>query len=342
MNSMITSQGNPLGPSLTGRAGKRPVVFLFSGQGSQYYHMARTLFHHHDEFRQTMERLDRQVQRHIGESMLSVLYDTRRDKGTPFDELRFSHPAIFCVQYALADILRQAGMVPDYILGMSLGEFVAAAFAGAMDPERALDAVLRQALTFERLCPQGGMLAILASPALAEDYSDVFAGSELAGINYDGHFVVAGSGGVLERIQLFLREREVLYQPLPVKYGFHSSLIDPAARTCLDFLGTVRVDSPVIPVVSCCTGTQLFTYSSDHFWRVAREPLRFSAALQFLETQVSDRRGLAYVDLGPGGTLANFIKRSLGARSASSIQSVVTPFDQEVIRLQELEKTFYT
>jgi len=337
---MIASQPNSIGQLLTGRDHKSPIVFLFSGQGSQYYHMARVLYNEHDEFRRIMNRLDEQVQQHIGESMLSVLYDARCDKGDLFDEVRFSHPAIFCVQYALADVLRQAGLVPDYVMGMSLGEFVAAAFTGVMEVEQALDAVLKQALTIEQFCPPGGMLAILGSPSLLKECPDEFSGSELAGVNYDNHFVVAGNSSVLERIQLFLRKREMLYQLLPVKYGFHSTLIDPAKQVYLDSLKAVHMNKPLIPVFSCCTGTQVLSYSREHFWRVAREPMCFSDALQVLEAQVSEERGLAYLDLGPGGTLANFIKRSLGVRSASSFQSVVTPFDQEVVRLQEVEQAF--
>ncbi|MBL1275224.1 MAG: acyltransferase domain-containing protein [Ectothiorhodospiraceae bacterium] len=337
---MMTSPFSSLHQSVAGRDCRRPIVFLFSGQGSQYYHMARTLYHEHDDFRRIIERLDRQVQQHIGESMLSVLYDTRRDKGELFDDVRFSHPAIFCVQYALAEVLRKAGLVPDYVLGMSLGEFVAAAYSGVMTLEQALDAVLKQALTIEQFCPPGGMLAILGSPALLKEYPDVFSGSELAGVNYEGHFVIAGHSSVLERIQQFLHKREALYQLLPVKYGFHSTLIDPAQRAYLDFLKTVHTNKPLIPVFSCYTGTQVLSYSSDHFWQVARKPMWFSAALQVLEAQSSKEHGLAYVDLGPGGTLANFVKRSLCSHSVSSFQSVITPFDQEVTRLQEMEKTF--
>lgn len=321
------------------RSHRQPIVFLFNGQGSQYYHMARTLYQRHEAFRNTLMHLDRHIQRHIGVSMLSVVYDSERDKGMPFTDVRFTHPAIFCIQYALADLLRRAGWLPDYVLGMSLGEFVAAAISGAMEPEIALDAVLEQALAIERSCPPGGMTAIISSVVFFTEHPEIFSESELAGVNYDEHFVIAGAIDVLERIQATLKNYSVPYLSLPVKYGFHSRLIDPASPSYLDYLEKLPVGMPLIPVISCQTGTEIPYYSKDHLWRVAREPTRFPEVLQWLENQVGEGGGNIYIDLGPGGTLANFIKRSLDIHSASSYQSVITPFDQEVARLQAVEQS---
>ncbi len=317
---------------------RRPVAFLFNGQGSQYCQMARSLYQQHEAFRQTMQYLDRHVKKHIGESMLSVLYDDLRGKGDPFTAVRFTHPAIFCLQYALADLLQQAGWVPDYLVGSSLGEFVAATISGAIEPEVALEAVLEQAIIIERSCPPGGMLAILSSQEFYSEHPEIFGECELVGINYADHFVIAGDVSVLERAQAMLREHGVSCLSLPVNYGFHSRLIDQAARSYLDYLRRLPVKQPAISVISCQTGAELNSYSQDHFWRATREPIKFLATLQWLEDQVGEGRGFIYIDFGPGGTLANFIKRGLAVQSASSFHSIVTPFDQEVVKLREVEQ----
>lgn len=321
------------------RAREQKNVFLFNGQGSQYYHMAHSLYQNHELFRETLEYFDRIVKEYIGRSMLSVMYDTQRDKGESFSDLRFTHPAIFCVQYSLASLFKRSGWIPDYVLGMSLGEFVAAAIAGAIEPEAALEAVLKQALAIERCCAPGAMMAVMSSVDFFSDHPEIFEGSVLAGVNYDEHFVIASDIGAQKRIQAALQKRGVIHLALPVCYGFHSALIDPAERTCQDYLAGLQFNEPVVSVVSCQTGAELTSYDRMHFWRVVREPMRFSAALQWFESQVSDGRGVNYVDLSPGGTLANFIQRSIDTESASSFQSIITPFDQEAARLREVERS---
>ena len=125
------------------------TVFMFSGQGSQYFHMGRALYDDNDTFRGWMVRLDEVARQASGSSVIEALYSDARAKGEPFDRTLLTHPAIFMVEYALAQALIHAGVVPDLVLGVSMGSFAAAAVAGFIDVEDALTAVIRQAMSLE-------------------------------------------------------------------------------------------------------------------------------------------------------------------------------------------------
>ena len=143
---------------------KRPLVFMFSGQGSHYYHMASDLFETHSLFKGWMELMDKRVQELIGESVLEKLYDAEKKKSDPFNRMLYTNPAIFMLQYSLAQVFIADSIRPDYVLGASLGEFVAAAVSGVASWQDVLEAVVVKAQIMEEQCPPGGMMAILASP----------------------------------------------------------------------------------------------------------------------------------------------------------------------------------
>src|SRR5215467_13794723 len=100
---------------------------MFSGQGSQYFQMGKALYENNDTFRYWMGRFDDIVRQFLGKSMIETLYSDLHGKGEPFDRTLLTHPAIFMVEYSLAQILIQAGVIPDIVLGASLGSFAAAA-----------------------------------------------------------------------------------------------------------------------------------------------------------------------------------------------------------------------
>src|SRR5215470_15781398 len=203
------------------------TVFMFSGQGSQYFQMGKELFEKNTTFRNWMLRLEDIARGGIGRSVVETLYSGELGKGDSFDQTVLTHPAIFMVEYSLAQTLIQAGLWPDMVLGVSLGSFAAAAVAGFIDVEDALTAVIRQATAFEERCEPGGMIAVLADPALfAEDF--LRGHSELAAVNFSTHFVVSARRDELAEIEAALKERNIGYRRLPVSFPFHSQWIEKA------------------------------------------------------------------------------------------------------------------
>jgi len=297
------------------------TVFMFSGQGSQYFHMGRALYDGNDTFREWMIELDDIAQEASGRSVIETLYSDARGRGDSFDRTLLTHPAIFMVEYSLAQSLMRAGVWPDIVLGVSLGSFAAAAVAGFIGVEDALTAVMRQATALEEFCEPGGMIAVLADPALfAEDF--LSGRGELAAVNFSSHFVVSARRAELETIEAALRKRNIGYQRLPVSVPFHSQWIDSAKAPFASFMRSIRRRQGRLPL-ACCDQTAILTeLSDDYFWNVVRRPIRFRETTARLEQQGARR----YIDLGPSGTLATFLKYGMPAATKSTAHAVLTPY----------------
>ncbi|MCU1350278.1 MAG: hypothetical protein JWO56_3308 [Acidobacteria bacterium] len=297
------------------------TVFMFSGQGSQYFQMGRELFEKNDTFRSWMIRLDAIGRRFSGSSVVGSLYSDAKRKGDPFDRTLLTHPAIFMVEYSLAQSLIDAGVRPDLVLGASLGSFAAAAVAGFIDVEDALAAVIRQATALEQSCEPGGMIAILADPALfAEDV--IRARAELAAVNFSSHFVVTAQRSGLAEIEAELKKRNVGHQRLPVSFAFHSQWIDDAKAPFVSFMRSVRRRQGRLPLVCCDRTTKVNELSDDDLWNVVRRPIRFRETIARLEQQGAHQ----YIDVGPAGTLATFLKYGLPKTTASTVHAILTPY----------------
>ena len=297
------------------------TVFMFSGQGSQYFQMGRELFEKNDTFRDWMVRLDDIARRASGRSVIETLYSDSQGKGDPFDRTLLSHPAIFMVEYSLAQTLIHAGVSPDIVLGVSVGSFAAAAVAGFLDVDDALTAVTRQAMALEECCEAGGMIAVLGDPAL---FSEDFLGgrSELAAVNFASHFVVSARRTELAEIEAGLRRRGVAYQRLPVSFAFHSQWMDKAKGPFESFMRSIACERGRLPLV-CCDQTAILSDLVDgFFWDVVRHPIRFRETIARLEQQAPRR----YIDVGPAGTLATFLKYGLPGTTASTLHAILTPF----------------
>jgi len=307
------------------------TVFMFSGQGSQYYQMGRALFDHNPIFRDSMIRMDSMVRELSGYSVVETLYTAGHTRGAKFDRTLLTHPAIFMVEYSLAQSLMHAGVIPDATLGASMGSFAAATVAGFLDVEDALTAVIRQASTLEACCEPGGMMAVLGDPALYEE-EFLSAHSELAAVNFPSHFVVAARQAQFEEIEAGLKKRNVTCQRLPVSFAFHSQWIDDAKAPFESFLQSIRYKTGKLPLMCCDQAENLANLPDNYFWNVTRQPIRFREAIAELE-----RRGAyRYIDVGPAGTLATFLKYGLPTESPSKMHAILTPYGRDLQNLAAL------
>lgn len=296
-------------------------VFMFSGQGSQYYQMGRELFERHPGFRACMLGLDRMAQDLTGLSVLDSLYDNARAKSDPFESVKLTHPAIFIVEVALAKMLIESNITPDYVLGSSLGAFAAATVAGCLEAEDALRTVVQQAAVIETHCEKGGMVAILSTPKLHE-LEPLRQTCEIAAFNSPSHFVVAAPRDKLSVVEDYLRRVNVTFQRLPVSYAFHSRWIDQAQRPFEMFLKTLSLKPARIPIVCCKEAGVLTRIHERYLWEVARQPIQLVKTIANLEGHGSYQ----YIDTGPSGSMATFLKYLLPPESASTAISTLSPF----------------
>jgi acyl transferase domain-containing protein len=303
---------------------------MFAGQGSQHHQMGKVLYENHPVFRGWMERLDAEARSIMGRSVIEAIYGQGRAVETPFDGIGLTHPAIFSVQYALYRVFAESGIMPDAVLGVSLGEYVAAAAAEVCSWQEMLSIVVGQADIIERQCPKGAMCAVLDDPDLYTRTPLLREKSELAASHYPGHFVVSGGEGEIAAIEAYLEREDIAFLHLPVSFGFHSALMEPCAETFRASLEGRCLGKPRIGFYSCQRAREMSHLPADHWWEVVRRPVAFQRTIEALEEQ----RSAVYVDLGPLGTLANFAKQNFKDDSASEALHVLTPFGKESTNLQ--------
>jgi trans-AT polyketide synthase/acyltransferase/oxidoreductase domain-containing protein len=317
------------------------TVFLFSGQGSHYYQMGSKLFTSNATFRRHMYGMNEMLKEGYGISVLNELYQDKNRLSDPFLSLRLTHPAIYMTQYALVKVLEEEGIVPDHLIGCSLGEFVAATVAGVFDERDALKLIMKQVEIVTNSCTEGRLIVVLQDQEVYYANAAIKDNSSIAAIYGPSQFVVAGETAPMELVKRFMKEKDILHQELMVQYGFHAAAVDRAGEAYRSFLATQVYRKPAIPVISGVTGLPYDSLPADYFWDVVRKPTHFADAIKTMEQLGGKGEELMYVDLGPSGSLANLIKYNVREGSRSKAFQVMTPFQQELKKLEEV-KAYYT
>ncbi|WP_236533385.1 acyltransferase domain-containing protein, partial [Pseudomonas syringae] len=176
---------------------------MFSGQGSQYAGMFKGLYDSEAVFRQTVDRCAVILQRY-GVDILACLYPPAGSKtGDALSRTEIAQPALFVVEYACALLLQSRGIHPQALIGHSLGELVAACFAGVYSVEDSLKLVVERGRLMQRQAP-GAMLAVGLSEADCARFLEP--GVELAAVNGPLQCVLAGDFEAIARVERQLAE----------------------------------------------------------------------------------------------------------------------------------------
>ena len=310
------------------------VIWMFSGQGSQYFDMGRDLYEADPVFRAMMHSCDAHCERLLGVSIGEIIYPRAKvSKSKPFDNLLHTHPALLCIQYSLAQTLLRRGMKPDLVLGYSLGEWIALSASGALPFGVVLESIVDQADLLNRSAQPGGMLAVMASSDIVNS-SSVYRDTAIAAHNFRNHFVLSGLRESVDRVQTHLRALEITHQRLPVNFAFHSPSMDAIEMSYKTQVNWLRPKFLTVPLVSLAHTEILEVLPEDFFWNVLRRPVLFEESIRRVETNGD----CDFVDLGPSGTLATFLKYVLASDSQSRIYPILTPFQQAKANLERLER----
>ena len=231
------------------------VAFLFTGQGAQYIGMAKGLYEIQPVFRNTLDRCDAHLRTVWPHRLLDVLYQDDDTPDARLHDTTYTQPALFAVEYALAELWRSWGVRPSAVAGHSLGEYVAACVAGMMSLEDALSLTAARGRMMGALPRDGAMAAVMADEsrvarAIAQ-HTDLVS---IAAVNGPLNTVISGASSAVNRIAEILRADGVAVRLLNVSHAFHSPLMEPMLEDFLVEAQRVAWRAPEIKLVSNVTG----------------------------------------------------------------------------------------
>ena len=286
----------------------RPVVFMFSGQGAQYVNMGRELYQSEPIFREQVDQCCEVLKPHIGLDLRTVLYPSEQQAQQATQQLlqtAITQPALFVIEYALAQLWMVWGVQPEAMIGHSIGEYVAATLAGVFSLEDALALVAQRGKLMQQL-PTGAMLSV----QLPEDEVQPLLEPELslAASNSPSSCVVSGSTEAVEKLQQQLQQKGAGCRRLHTSHAFHSQMMEPIIDQYTQNLQLVKLNPPQIPFVSNVSGTWITQAEATdpNYWAThLRQPVRFSEGV----TELFKQPKRIFLEVGSGRTLSTFTKQ---------------------------------
>ena len=287
------------------------IAFVFAGQGAQYSGMGQSLREASPAARAVFD-----------------VADTLRP-GTsaqcfaaPVEELSITEntqPCLYCVDLAAAKALEEAGVIPDYAAGFSLGEIAALSFAGVFSEEQGFDFVCKRAEAMQKAGEEnpGAMAAVLKLKN--EQVEELCAGFEKVWpVNYNcpGQLVCAGEKSQIEAFCGKVAEAGGKAVPLAVSGGFHSPFMESASQTLREVLEPMELSEARVPVYANYTAQPYDGSAKELLTQQVKNPVRWQETVERLVELGVD----TFIECGPGKTLCGLIRKTAKGVKTLNVQ----------------------
>lgn len=301
---------------------QHPLIFLFSGLGSQHLHMARHIYEQQPFFKKIMDQCF-DLLTPLGYPLKELLYPKNPTTPLLINQVDIAQLALFSIQYALASLLNHWGFIPSLIMGYSFGEYAAAASAGVFSLNDGLKLIAQRCQLMASL-PNGAMTSIPLPLAQVQELINNQPHPLSLCIDNGPSCIVGGQINHIEQLEKKLKTLRIIPFRLPSSHAVHSSMMDPILAQLQQAAASIQLLPPSIPYISNVTG-QLTTQqeaTSPLFWaRHLRETVRFNQGLQLACQQ---KTGI-FIEIGPGRDLTTLISRSFNPDSQQKSLNLLPP-----------------
>jgi len=281
------------------------IAFLFTGQGAQYPDMGKELYETQPVFKSILDQCSLMLEPYLGKSLTDILY--LPENAAFLDQTAYTQPALFALEYALAELWKSWGVIPSVLIGHSVGEYVAACLAGVFTLEEGLKIIAERGRLMQKLPAGGAMAAIFASESeVMKSISGFEDKVSIAAVNGPGLIVISGDEHVIDGIVENYQQAGIRTKKLQVSHAFHSPLLKPIMAEFRQFIKRINFQSPKLKVISNLTGQIADeTMADPEYWcNHILAPVAFYKGIQTLEKEKTSIN----IEIGPTPSLLAMIK----------------------------------
>jgi malonyl CoA-acyl carrier protein transacylase len=297
-----------------------PLAFVFPGQGAHYGGMGRALYECFPVIKEWMDRAAAAADF----DLLGLLF---HDKEENLQKTRWQQPALFTMEYAMAQYLVSLGINPTAMAGHSLGELTALCIAGVYSMEDGFRIVNMRARCMDKAAAMNidpGVMAAVDAPM--EMLKEMMRGQEnihIGNINSPNEVILSGNTETVKNLGKTLKEMGYRCTLLRVSMAFHSPIMRVIHDELEAYVASIPFHSPKISVISNTT-TAPYPSDSGEIRRILmahlESPVHWRNNVQALWNDYGIR---LFVEVGPGDILSNLITDTLP--DSTCIQTCMPP-----------------
>ena len=290
----------------------RPVAFMFAGQGAQYLNMMKDLYTNEEIFRKHVDYCFDCIKKYFDFDLKEILFYDKEssidneeieERSKILKRTEYTQPSLFIMEFAMAKLFMHYGIVPQSMIGHSIGEYVAACISNVFNIDDALRLVVLRGKLMQSM-PLGSMLSVNLKK---EDLTKLLNQNiEIAAVNTSKSCVVSGEYEYINSFALELEQLNIQHTKLHTSHAFHSKMMDPILDDFLREVSNVELNEPSIPFVSNLTGDWITVKDATNplYWvKHLRQSVYFAEGIE----KILSVDNMVLLELGPGRILSTFV-----------------------------------